>query len=158
MKPQRFALIAGLLFFITGILSFVDSLQGDSSVLKPLLLNTYSSNFLGVFPMNVINKVALLLFGAFGIFAAASKFRALSSSVAFARLVALVMIPGAILGLFPSTDTIGGYWPLYGGEVALHGIFGLLGAYYGFRLPMKARSEIKPLLSDVNKDRSRRAA
>ena len=40
----------------------------------------------------------------------------------------------ALLGLFPQTNTLFGYWPLFGGEIWAHGIFALLGGFLGHSL------------------------
>ena len=44
----------------------------------------------------------------------------------------------AILGAIPATHTLFGFWPLYGADILVHGIFAILGAYYGYTLPHKA--------------------
>jgi hypothetical protein len=38
----------------------------------------------------------------------------------------------ALIGLFPQTNTLFGYWPLFGFEIIAHGIFALIGGYYGY--------------------------
>jgi hypothetical protein len=160
MHPRQFALISGLIFLIMGIIAFIPGFSShDPFQLKPLAGAVRHGMFLGLFPMNVVNKVALLFFGVAGIAAFSWSTKSLPSSIAYARAVAIVMITGAVLGLIPATQTLGGFWPLYGGEVVLHGLFGLLGAYFGFTLPSRARARIEPLIRERgDKDRWDRAA
>lgn len=159
MHPKQFSLIAGIVMLVVGALSFMSSFNIDAASLLPLQLEASHVNFLGLLPMNIINKIALLGFGAGGIAAYLARNTSLPSSINFARIVAIVMIPGAILGLIPATQTMFGYWPLYGGEVIVHGAFGLMGAYFGWMLPVKAHNRVKPLLDAEHRDdRVNRAA
>ncbi len=143
MHPRKFALIAGIVFLTLGVLSFVSDLSYDPySYLPAMKLDSSYGLFLGLFAMNIINKLALISFGLVGIMASRAKDRSLPASITFSKLVAWVMIPGAILGLIPMTSTFFGYWPLFGNEIWLHGISGLLGAYYGYYLPRKAHDRL----------------
>jgi hypothetical protein len=51
----------------------------------------------------------------------------------------------AILGIIPQTNTLGGYYPLFGANIAVYAIFAVLGAYFGFTLPRKAAMENEKL-------------
>jgi len=124
-----------------GILAFIPalSLTPSEASLPPLFLEASYGAFLGNFPMNIINKLALIGFGLAGIATSYSPARALPLSMKFSQAVFVVMGLAAVLGLIPSTSTFFGYWPLFGGEVLMHGAFAMLGAYFGYALRIKAK-------------------
>jgi hypothetical protein len=92
--------------------------------------------------MNIVNKVVMIVIGVAGIGAANSKFRSLPLSILFSRVVFFTMGALAILGMFPETNTISGYWPLFGAEAWVHAIFAVVGAYYGFALTSKVPKQV----------------
>jgi hypothetical protein len=47
----------------------------------------------------------------------------------------------AILGIFSETNTLGGYWPLFGADAWLHAVFAVAGGYYGFALTSKVHKQ-----------------
>ncbi len=138
---------------LMGLASLVPafSLTPFEAYLPPLLLETSYGAFLGNFPMNIVNKGALIAFGLVGIAVSYSPARSLPLAIKWSQAVFVVMGVAAILGLIPRTSTFFGYWPLFGGEVLAHGIFAALGAYFGYSLPAKARmrnaekDNVKPL-------------
>ncbi len=135
MHPKRFALIAGILMVLTGVLAFVPSLNVMPTADMPALnVNNSYGLFLGYIPWNVLNKIALIAFGAAGI--AASQFPAtnLPASIRWSRIIFAVMGVLAILGLIPQTNTLGGYMPLFGWGIVSHAVASVLGAYFGFAL------------------------
>jgi hypothetical protein len=132
MDPRKFALVGGIFMLVVGVVAFI--IPGSIDTL-PILKNEYSYGlFLGLFPMNVFNKILLILFGLGGIAAASAKYTALPASIRFSRVLMVVMGIGAILGAIPQTNTLFGYWPLFGNEVLAHGLFAIVGAYFGFAL------------------------
>lgn len=130
MNARNYAMYGGLLFLAMGVISLIPGIQGTTNDLIPLDVNLTYAKFLGLFPLNIFNKIALIAYGVFGILAARKE--DLKASIYFCRAVCLGMIPLSILGMFPATQTLGGLWPLYGNEVISHGIFGLIGGYFGF--------------------------
>ncbi len=139
MNAKRFALISGLLYVVIGLLSFLPSLSTLPTTLPRLRLEASYGLFLGVFPQNVINKVALTAFGLAGLIAYQSGIR---HSLTYARAVFLVMGLAAVLGAFPLTNTFFGFWPLWGYEALLHGANALLGGYFGFATTAKAEPHV----------------
>ncbi len=136
MDSKRFAFISGIIFLVMGISSLM--FPGPTDFLPVLKIETSYGLFVGLFPMNVFNKVALILFGIGGVRAANDKFSSLPLSIFYSRVVFFVMGPAALLGAISQTNTFFGYWPLYGNEVLMHGLFALLGGYFGF---VKSRIE-----------------
>ena len=135
MDPRKFALYGGIVMLVMGVLSLVA--PGSAEGLPTLNLETSYGHFLGLFPMNIINKVALIVFGTAGIAAANAKFTALPMSIYYSRTVAIVMGVLAVLGLSEGTNTLGGYTPLFGGEVFSHAALAAIGAYFGWALTSK---------------------
>jgi hypothetical protein len=140
MHPRQFALVGGIVMLLFGALAFLPALStppGDAGL--PILnLETSYGLFLGFFPMNVINKLVLIAFGIAGIYSANKPTTSLPASINFSRWTFFVMGIAAILGLFPATNTLGGYWPLFSGEVVAHAVFALSGGYFGFVLSERA--------------------
>lgn len=143
MSPKNFALFGGILMLVLGAVALIPSMVGPVEGLPALYLETSYGLFLGLFAMNIVNKVALIVFGLAGIAASSMRFNALPVSIWFSRAVFFVMGAGAILGMIPQTNTFFGYWPLFGYEVVLHGVFAVIGAYFGFALTLKVKNEIR---------------
>lgn len=61
-----------------------------------------------------------------------------------------------ILGLFPQTNTLGGYWPIFGADVLLHAVLAIAGAYFGYMLTSKAFKNNKET-EDSEKNRNKAA-
>ncbi len=138
MNPRRYALVGGIVMLAMGVLALVPAFSPYSYELIPLNFEVSYGLFLGMFPMNILNKIVLILFGIYGIRASQMENRSLPMSIAWSRTVFFVTGLATILGLIPATSTLFGLWPLYGGAVLYHGIFAILGAFYGYTLTSKA--------------------
>lgn len=134
MNPRRFALIGGIIMLAIGICSFFPSLKGSSLGLPVLKVDTSYGLFLNYFPMNIFNKITLIILGCIGIAAANDQLLGLPRSIKFSRWVFAIMGVAAILGLISKTNTLFGYWPLFGNEIGFHAVFAVFGAYYGYML------------------------
>lgn len=131
LQTRNFALIAGMVMMMMGLIAFVPTLNITEGL--PLIkVNTSYGMFLDVFPLNIFNKVALILFGVAGIACYFSKSSSTHYSIIYAKVVFWVMGALAILGIIPMTNTLFGYWPLFGFEIFAHGIFAIAGGYYGY--------------------------
>lgn len=131
MQTKNFALIAGLIMLIMGLASFAPILNTTEG-LPPIKVNTSYALFLDVFPLNIFNKLALILFGIWGILTYFKREKSFEYSVTYAKAIFWVMGGLAVLGIIPQTNTLFGYWPLYGFEIFAHGIFAFAGYYYGY--------------------------
>lgn len=138
MRPTQFALYGGIVMLVLGVLALFMPLSGYPPFTPDLVVTDSYGMFLGIFAMNILNKLALIAFGIAGILVSRSQTRALPLSIGYARVVCVVMGLAAILGLIPSTNTLGGYWPLFGANVLEHGIFALFGGYFGYMLTKRA--------------------
>ncbi|MBL7544490.1 MAG: DUF4383 domain-containing protein [Bdellovibrionaceae bacterium] len=132
MNARKYALWGGIAMLAMGLISMIPNLVGSTEGLPTLLIETSYGRFLNLFPMNILNKVALMAFGIWGILVSQDSIRAMEGSITFSKTVFYVMGVLAILGLIPQTNTLFGYWPLFGGEIFVHAIFALLGGYVVF--------------------------
>ena len=151
MGAKKFALYGGIVMLVMGVVSMIPNFEGTQVGLPLLQLNESYGLFLGYFPMNILNKIALIGFGVAGIAVSNLKGNALPRSISYSRAVFFVMGSAAILGALPQTSTFFGYWPLFGGEIFVHGLFAVLGGYFGFALSYKVQKEIqsKPNLKET---------
>jgi hypothetical protein len=127
---QYFALIAGILFLLVGIMGFIPNLV-ESPVSNPEVSSVFDRGFgyiMGVIPTNVIHNMIRCLFGVAGILSSIS----LDSTRTYCRALAVFYGLFAIFGLFPYTNTLFGSVPIYGSDVLLHGLSAAIGAYFGF--------------------------
>lgn len=135
MHPTRFAFWSGLVLFIVGVLAFVPALSPGTDSLPVLYVEDSYGLFLGLMAMNVFNKSALIFFGLLGMVASSDVTNtALPKSIFYSRLLLFSMGALAILGLFPQTNTLFGYWPLFGYNIGFYALFAVLGGYFGYAL------------------------
>ncbi len=155
MNPKYYALAGGIFMVLFAALSLIPEFSRSplDAGLPPLYVESSYGEFLGLFPMNILNKLALLVFGVAGILSATAKNTSLPRSVRWSRWAMGVMGALAVLGIIPSTNTLFGYWPLFGGEVWMHGVFAVLGAYFGYALTQKAASEVHRRFPDSDQTR-----
>ena len=130
MDTKRFAYISGVVMLALGIVALF--VPGSPAGLPYLDVDTNYGAFLGMFPMNILNKLALVGFGIAGIAVARAKLSGVPSAVQYSRWLFYVMGALAVLGMIPQTNTLRGTWPLFGGDIILHVIFSAAGAYYGY--------------------------
>jgi hypothetical protein len=135
MRPTVFARVAGIVMLAIGVLALIPALNFiPASGLPALNVENSYGLFLGYVPMNILNKVLLMILGVAGIAASMAPATALPKSILWSRVVFVVSAVLAVLGLFVQTNTLNGYMPLYSWNVLSSAVFAVLGAYYGFAL------------------------
>lgn len=134
MHPRAFAMYGGILMLVIGAVALIPQMVGSSETLPPLIVQDSYGLFLNTFPMNIFNKIVLIAFGLGGILAAIPSGRELPRTIMYSRITFVVMGVLALLGLSATSNTLGGYWPLFGADAAFHAVFAVLGAYFGFAL------------------------
>jgi len=132
--PKKFALYGGIVMLVMGILAFVPNLYWNTGDLPVLKVDYSYGYFLGQIPMNVFNKVGLIVLGLLGITAANWRYNSLPMSINYSRFVMVLMAVLAALGLYDQTNTLFGYMPLFGANVLFSGLVALVAGYFGFRL------------------------
>jgi hypothetical protein len=144
MKTSTFALIAGIVYLGLGILGLIPA------ALVPPPIDAPPTNFtllygylLGLFPVNLLHSLMNIVIGAWGISAWSGR----SSSISFARGLAILCAALGVIGMFPVLNTTLGMIPIHGNDVWLHGITAVIAAYFGWRQPAAMR-ERRHILGD----------
>lgn len=126
MKTRYFAMVAGLVYILIGVLGFVPALVTTPVGQPELVIDQNFGLLLGLFPVNVLHNAVHFLVGIWGVMA----YRSFLAARWFAGLTAAVFAGLAVLGFFPVLGTLFGYIPIYGHDIWLHAIFAIAGAYF----------------------------
>jgi hypothetical protein len=130
MSTRLFALVFGIVFLLAGAAGFIPAmLQPVPANAPPLTVGAGYGLILGLLPVNILHNAVHVLFGILGIAAYAG----LYAPRMYAQIVAVAYGLLVILGLLPATNTLFGLVPIYGHDVWLHLLLGLIAAYFGFR-------------------------
>lgn len=129
---QKFALIIGAVYVAIGIMGFIPALIShpasfDSAGDSLEVVSGYGA-LMGLFPVNSAHNIVHIVTGLLGIVAAIS----LDSSRLFAGQLGIYYSVLAIMGFVPVLNTFFGLFPVFGPDIFLHGLTGLLGIYFGF--------------------------
>ena len=129
---QKFALIIGIAYVVMGAMGFIPALLTQSDGLNTagryLEATSGFGYLMGLFPVNTAHNIVHIVTGLVGIAASIS----LDSSRFFSGQLGIYYSALTILGLIPVANTFFGLFPLFGFDVLLHGVTGLLGIYFGF--------------------------
>ena len=139
MSPRIFALWGGIAMIVIAIAAFF--MPGPVAGLPPLAVEYSYGQFLSLVPMNLVSKVALLVLGLLGVYCANSSGVELPRSKWYSRLIFSVAAVLMVLGLIPETNTLFGYWPLFGGHVLASALVGLVAGFYSFALTSQVPSD-----------------
>ena len=126
MNARSFALIYGIVFLAVGILGFgvvpglLEAQSGSGLQVSGMLL--------GKFHVNGAHNIIHILFGLWGLAAS----RSLGGAVGYFKVVAVLYILLAVLGLIEATKHGFGYVELGGYNVYLHAALGAVAAIFGF--------------------------
>jgi hypothetical protein len=132
MSTRTFALVFGIVFLLAGASGFVPGLLHPVPAdAPPLSVATGYGLILGLLPVNLLHNLVHLLFGILGIVAFAGVF----APRVYAQIVAVAYGLLVVLGLIPATNTLFGLVPIYGNDVWLHLVLGVVAAYFGFMTP-----------------------
>lgn len=144
--PRKFAMASGVLMLVIGVFAFFPELSTSplTAGLLPEMRVTLSYGlFVGLLPMNVFNKLALILLGILGIRAAARSERDAWAPIGYSRAVFWAMGFLTLMGTGgPAANTLFGLLPLFGADVWVHGFFTALGAYFGYVHSPRAQATI----------------
>jgi len=144
MKTSTFALVIGIAYLGAGILGLIPAALVPPPIDAPPTSFTLLYGYLlGLFPVNLLHSLVHIVIGAWGISAWSGR----SSSISFARGLAILYGALAVLGMFPLLNTAMGMIPIHGNDVWLHGITAVVAAYFGWRQPAGI-SERRHILGD----------
>lgn len=129
MATRRFALVAGIIYFLVGIAGLIPALLSPPPAGAPaLVINALNGYLFHLFPVNAAHTAVHLIIGLWGLGVANNTGR----SLMYARSVAVIYAILTIMGLVPSMHTMFGLMPLQGNDVWLHAATALIAAYFGF--------------------------
>jgi hypothetical protein len=142
MATRYFALAAGIVFLLVGVLGFVPALNPIPAGFPhpDLRLTSFYGHQLGHFPINVLHNVVHLSVGVWGLMS----YRSFNGSIAFARGLAIFYGLLAVLGLpfMPAfLKTNFGFIPLYGADVLLHAGTAVIAAFFGWFVTARDKPE-----------------
>ena len=144
MKTSTFALVFGIVFLVMGLMGLIPLFLVPPPIDAPPTNFTLLYGYLlGLFPVNLLHSLVHIVIGAWGISAWSGR----SSSISFARGLAILYGALAVLGMFPLLNTAMGMIPIHGNDVWLHGITAVVAAYFGWRQPAGI-SERRHILGD----------
>jgi hypothetical protein len=140
MSTRLFALVFGIVFLLAGASGFIPGLLHPVPAgAPPLTVATGYGFVMGLLPVNILHNLVHVLFGILGVAAYAGVF----APRVYAQIVAVSYGLLVVLGLVPATNTLFGLVPIYGNDVWLHLVLGLVAAYFGFMRPAEASVQAK---------------
>ncbi len=146
VTARNFALIAGIIYIVVGVLGFVPPLLSSPPPGAPSLRIPAAYGYLfGLFPVNVLHSLVHLAIGIWGVIA----WRTFGAARTFAASLAIIFGVLTILGLIPQLNTLFGIVPLFSHDIWLHALTAVIAAYFGF-----ARGDVM----EETRDHVRRAA
>ncbi|HVK56780.1 MAG TPA: DUF4383 domain-containing protein [Burkholderiales bacterium] len=130
MNARNFALAAGVIYIVVGILGFIPGVVREPSLNAPEVQVTANYGYLfGLFPVNILHTLFHLAIGVWGVIAA----RRPHAARRYAQSIAIIYAVLTVFGLIPGLNTLFGLLPLHGHDVWLHGLTAIAAAYFGFR-------------------------
>jgi hypothetical protein len=129
MTIRTFALVAGIVYLVAGVLGFIPPLLSPPPANAPTVgITAFHGYLLGLFPVNFMHDLVHLAIGAWGIAAS----RRTRTARAYAKGLAILFGILAIMGVLPGLNTVFGLAPIYGHDVWLHAVTALIAAYFGW--------------------------
>jgi hypothetical protein len=147
MNTRNFAIVAGVIYIIIGVLGFVPRFLTAPADAPPLAVDRAYGYLFGLFPVNIVHSLVHLGIGIWGVIAARTA--TLSAARTYAASLAIIFAVLTVLGLIPGLNTVFGLIPLFGHDIWLHALTAVVAAYFGFR---------ETRMVGAVRDRARRAA
>lgn len=129
MITQRFAIIAGIIYLLIGIAGFFPALLSAPDSAYHLTVRALNGELFGLFPVNIAHTLVHLAIGAWGLLAVRTS---VGASIFYARALAIIFAVLAVMGLFPTLNTVFGLLPLHGHDIWLHAGTAAVAAYIGW--------------------------
>lgn len=134
MNTRYFALVAGIIYTIVGLMGLFGIGVMDHANMPDLVVTAQSGRLLGLFPVNVLHNLVHLVIGVWGLVA----YRSFDGSRVYSKGLAIIYAILAVMGLFPVLKTTFGLIPINGNDVWLHALTAVVAAYFGWaRVPAR---------------------
>jgi hypothetical protein len=129
MTIRTFALVAGIVYLVAGVLGFIPPLLSPPPANAPTVgITAFYGYLLGLFPVNFMHDLVHLAIGGWGIAAS----RRTGTARTYAKGLAILFGILTIMGVLPGLNTVFGLAPIYGHDVWLHAVTALVAAYFGW--------------------------
>ncbi|WP_088892541.1 DUF4383 domain-containing protein [Leptolyngbya ohadii] len=129
MGARYFALIAGVVYVLVGILGFIPGMVAAPGTAPQLAVDSGYGFLMGLFPINVLHNLVHLAVGVWGLLS----YPRYGSARTFCRGLAIFYGLLTIMGFFPVLNTTFGLIPIFGHDIWLHAVTALIAAYFGFK-------------------------
>lgn len=128
MRVRTFALVAGVVFTVVGLLGLFGIGVTHPMDMGHLSVDANSGRLFGLFPVNILHNLFHLAIGVWGL----SVYYAMLGQRTYAKSLAIIYAVLAIMGFFPVLNTTFGLIPLYGHDIWLHALTAGAAAYFGW--------------------------
>src|SRR5690242_1548224 len=153
MTSRYFAIVAGVVYTIVGVLGFLPGIvQAPMPDMPTMSVNTGYGLLLGLFPINVLHNLVHLAVGIAGLLC----YRSGRSAKTFSRVLAIFYGLLTIMGLFAGLNTVFGLVPIFGNDVWLHAVTALIAIYFGWFAPADIGATRSANVVDARTDSSPR--
>jgi hypothetical protein len=134
MAARYFALIAGIVYLLVGVMGFIPGLNDMAHpgiATHDLAVDAQYGFLMGLFPVNILHNIVHLAIGLWGVLS----YRSFGAARAFALGLGIFYGLLAVMGLIPGLDTTFGLIPLFGNDVWLHAVTAIAAfvAYFASR-------------------------
>ena len=119
MAARYFALVAGLVYLLVGIMGFIPGLNDMAHpglAAHDLTVDAQYGFLLGLFPVNILHNIVHLAIGLWGLLS----YRSFRGARSYALGLGILYLLLAVMGLIPALNTTFGLIPIFGNDVWLH--------------------------------------
>jgi hypothetical protein len=126
---RYYTLLVGVAFTVAGVGGFIQGItQPIPADVLQLVVEANYGLLLGLFPINVLHNLFHLAIGIGGLLT----FRNTSLAWRFLWVFGTALITLTIMGLIPQLNTLFGFVPLFGHDIWLHGLEGVIALFLVF--------------------------
>jgi len=145
LSTRLFVLVFGVVYIILGVLGFIPALGSAPAASAPHVAVTNNwMDLFGFLPTNLIENIAYIVLGVFGVLLGAT----LGTAVGYSRLLFVIFGLATVAGFMPQADTLWGAMPLYSPNTWLHVATALVAAYFGW--VAQAETYVAPVAGHVS--------
>lgn len=121
MAARYFALIAGIVYLLVGVMGFIPGLNDmahPGTATYDLAVDAQYGFLMGLFPVNILHNIVHLAIGLWGVLS----YRSFRGARTFALGLGIFYALLAVMGLIPGLNTTFGLIPIFGNDVWLHAV------------------------------------